>query len=87
MMRANNTFNEAQHDPVKVYIEKSLKNLVLGNFLTGPSLCGDHTLSRLLNQFYTTKIDMRKDPSIYYNQKLTVSARGKAGEQQELILV
>ena len=36
-------------DPNKIYFQKSLKNLILGNRLTGPALSSDESFSQLLS--------------------------------------
>ena len=66
-MKSLGKFKAKQHDPVKIYFEKSLKNLVLGNTLTGPALSNDHNLSSMLNSFFCTKVNLNKDASIKHN--------------------
>ena len=36
-------------DPNKIYFQKTLKNLILGNRLTGPALASDQNFSSLLS--------------------------------------
>lgn len=50
----------SQQDPVKMYFQNSVKQLILSNRLTGPALCNDFNTASLLKNFYCTKIVLEK---------------------------
>jgi len=47
-------------DPVKMYFQNSIKNLILSNRITGPALCKDLNTATLLKNFYCTKVVLEK---------------------------
>ena len=59
-----------------MFFQNSVKNLILGNRITGPALCNDNILSKLFKDFYSSSISMQKD----YNN-LQMSLFGRESQQ------
>ena len=65
-------------DPVKMFFQNSIKDLILGNRITGPALCNDNILSKLFKDFYSSTTSMKKD----YNN-LQMSLFGRESQQMK----
>ena len=59
-------WNENQ-DAGKIYFQKSLKNLILSNKISGPSLSSDLNIQKLISKYYSSSVSMRRDASILQN--------------------
>ena len=55
-------YDAPKRDPVKIYFEMSVKNLILGNRLTGPALAGDPGFAALLQKYYCSQVLLDRDP-------------------------
>jgi hypothetical protein len=48
----------SNRDPIKIYLEISTKNLIIGNKLCGPTLVSDQYFCCTIQKFFCTKVEL-----------------------------